>query len=747
MGELRWLATAGQTTLQQPSVVAQRVRQAYTTMRRSIAAAQMASIPVARIKETAKGLRIDALERAGYRTLNQVLAATPQRLIVIPNVGESTATKAIAAARQILTAAEAAAKVRIDLETRPAEQTALLDGLRRYVWAEDAAAAVSKGVETAVAILPVVDAAEPATHTKLRQLFRSRASKEEARTALDRVVAEAASYEAHELREQLIRAEEQQRMHRSPQDIWKDYEDNAAELLAFLEELTGAGLDDQASYGSLPAQIVERVRAQPLDLTLLTASLRGYQAFGAKFALAQRHTLLGDEMGLGKTVEAIAVMAHLRIEGYEQTLVVCPASVVANWRNEIRRHSKLDAHVIHGQERDHAYRRWSTRGGVGITTFDGLKRLPLPGPTPATSEMTRLPLLVVDEAHYAKNPTAGRSKAVAAWSRASDWVLFLSGTPMENRVSEFRSLVEMLQPKVAATLPTTAGVAGADVFRRAVAPAYLRRNQIDVLDELPKRLDSLDWIDPTADDLTAYRRAVGEGRFMAMRRAAYMAIPGNGASVPPAELARSAKLARFVDIVEEATQEGLKIVVFSYFRDVLERVTAAAQTVCPGGVYGPLTGSVPPEQRQLMVDGLTQHRGTAVLIAQIEAGGTGLNIQAASVVVLCEPQWKPSIESQAVARAHRMGQVRRVQVHRLLMPESVDQRMLSLLAGKAEAFDAYVAGSAIKDITPESIDVSDLEVVKRVASEAEAERQIIEAERRRLGFAAAARPTVESPGD
>ncbi len=149
---------------------------------------------------------------------------------------------------------------------------------------------------------------------------------------------------------------------------------------------------------------------------------------------------------------------------------------------------------------------------------------------------------------------------------------------------------------------------------------------------------------------------------------------------------------------------------------------------------GPLTGSVPPTKRQKLVDDFTSARRACALVSQIEAGGVGLNIQAATVVILAEPQWKPSAEEQAIARCHRMGQARPVDVHRLLAEDSVDQRMLEILATKAALFDEYVRKSALKEISPDSVDISDLRTTKRVVSVAEEERRIIEIERQRLGL-------------
>ena len=133
------------------------------------------------------------------------------------------------------------------------------------------------------------------------------------------------------------------------------------------------------------------------------------------------------------------------------------------------------------------------------------------------------------------------------------------------------------------------------------------------------------------------------------------------------------------------------------------------------------------EARQTLVDDFTAVDGHAVLVSQIQAGGVGLNMQAASVVVLAEPQWKPSAEEQAIARCHRMGQVRRVQVHRLLAEDSVDQRMLEILADKGALMDAYVRESDLKDAASDAIDGSSL-------GAPDDERRIVADERARLGL-------------
>jgi superfamily II DNA or RNA helicase len=142
---------------------------------------------------------------------------------------------------------------------------------------------------------------------------------------------------------------------------------------------------------------------------------------------------------------------------------------------------------------------------------------------------------------------------------------------------------------------------------------------------------------------------------------------------------------------------------------------------------GPLNGSMPSSRRQELVDLFAKARGHGVLVSQIQAGGVGMNMQAASVVILCEPQVKPTLETQAIARAHRLGQVQKVQVHRLLVADSVDERMLELLEGKTALFDAYARRSDTADAVPQARDMS----------EAALARQVIDTERARLGLEAA----------
>ncbi|MFF8470831.1 DEAD/DEAH box helicase [Streptomyces griseus] len=663
---------------------------------------ELAAIPVSRLKDVTEGrLRLGALEQAGFGTVGQVHGTGRYELRQIPGVGAHTADQALAAAGQIAHAVRDTVSVRIDVDAPDDTSTALVVALHRLV---EAGADVRRAVDAARRLTerldPLVAAAGPAG-SRLRMLFTGREARARAREAVDGV--RAAVAEAVERELPVLFAQVSADLLRAPAssaEAWVDFELRSAEYYSLLAELSGSGPDRDAAEGFLPAGIADRVRALRLDDTCLRVSLRGYQAFGARFALAQKRVVIGDEMGLGKTVQAIAALAHLAAHGESHFLVVCPASVLINWTREIRARSTLRAVPVHGAERTGAFADWRENGGVAVTTFDALHLLP------GAADSVRPGMLVVDEAHFVKNPAARRSRAVAGWAERVERVLFLTGTPMENRVEEFRSLVRQLRPELAPSVSGTHGAAGSRAFRRAVAPAYLRRNQADVLAELPALVQVDEWEELGAEDREAYREAVASGRFLRMRRAAY--------AVPEA----SAKLGRLRELVDEASESGLKVVVFSYFREVLATVGEALGP----DAFGPLSGSVAPARRQELVDAFSAVDGHAVLLSQIQAGGTGLNMQAASVVILCEPQIKPTLEHQAVARAHRMGQVRPVQVHRLLATDSVDQRLVELLARKDRLFDAYARRSDLAETTPDAVDVSDAELA----------RAIVEEEQRRL---------------
>ena len=494
---------------------------------------------------------------------------------------------------------------------------------------------------------------------------------------------------------------------RSPQPV-EDFKKKSSDYYAILEEVTNVRSSTTANR-HFNQELLDKIQAQELDTSTIKATMRQYQTFGGKFALTQARVIIGDEMGLGKTLQAISAIAHRNISGANRFLVVCPASVITNWIREVEARSELSIVKIHGDDHKASLQRWVEISGIGITTYDTLKSFEI-----SEQQITALGVdtVIVDEAHYIKNISTGRTRTISKWLDRTPNVIFLTGTPLENRVDEFVALAKLLDSKMGNELSRVALSAGPESFRKTVAPIYLRRNTEEVLKELPELIEVVDYCTWEGVNKQTYIDAVASGNFMAMRRAAFSAAPDMQPS----------KLERLLELVDESFESGQKVIVFSYFRSVIEQVMQALGE----RAIGPITGSVSSTQRQNIVDEFQSSSVPLALVGQIQAAGTGLNIQAASVVILCEPQIKPSLEVQAIARAHRMGQVRKVQVHRLILPESVDEQMLAMLARKQSEFDQYARDRELANNATDAKGTSEESMAKVIVMD----------ERKRLGIVA-----------
>ena len=646
---------------------------------------QLAAMPLESLRGAVSGrVAWSALLDAGYDTVADIQAASTWELVAIDGVGEQSAEVVKSAAAQITQSLRGTTRPGLQHERADAADVGLLDAV---VHLDSVVAATRLAASNLAAYLeaaPATLARAAPMRSGLRWLLTRGHRREAAAQAAEQLQS---LLEQHAAPIQLAAQGLPPRL--TGEASRRAYVTDPARYQAVLDSRLGVR---RSSVPGLPQEIADAIEAFPLDVTALRVMLRRYQEFGAKFALQQRRVLLGDDMGLGKTVQALAAMAHLSSTKPDfRALVIAPASVLVNWNREIAAKSDL---VPAEPE------QWVTGGGVLVTTFERVKSVPIP----ASMEID---LLVVDEAHYIKNPEALRTQRVETLLAQSERVLFMTGTAIENRGAEFVDLVRLLDPSVAARLSGPAALVAPLEFRARVAPLYLRRNADEVLTELPALIEVDEWEEMTGHDFEHYRRAVADSNLMAMRRAGFMA----GA------MRSSAKVDRLLELVSEAAASGHKVIVYSYFLDVLDIVTTALS----GVVFGPITGATPPAARQGLVDEFTAAAPGAVLVSQIVAGGVGLNIQAASVVILCEPQFKPSTENQAIARARRMGQLKTVQVHRLLNPDSIDERILEILEAKTAVFDDYARESDLADASGDAIDPR-------------AALRIVSDERKRLGL-------------
>lgn len=274
-----------------------------------------------------------------------------------------------------------------------------------------------------------------------------------------------------------------------------------------------------------------------------------------KYALHQERVLLGDEMGLGKTIQAIATMVSLRNTGATHFVVVCPASVLTNWCREIRKMSRLSVTKVHGADRAEALQSWIKTGGVAVTTYETTGFFKL-------DAGFKFSLLVVDEAHYVKNPEAQRTKNVTNLSDHTERLLFMTGTALENKVDEMISLIKILQPTVASSVRGMEFLSSAPEFRSKVAPVYYRRKREDVLKELPDLIENMEWCTMTSVEEAVYEDAVLNKGFAAARRVSWNVD----------DLKDSSKAMRMKEIIEEAEDDGRKVIVFSFFLDTIKKL-------------------------------------------------------------------------------------------------------------------------------------------------------------------------------
>ncbi|MBU3704284.1 MAG: DEAD/DEAH box helicase, partial [Ilumatobacteraceae bacterium] len=256
----------------------------------------------------------------------------------------------------------------------------------------------------------------------------------------------------------------------NPAEALARYRRNNAYFAATLEHFRSRTSDvprPSGVSGGLPAEIASRVETTQLLPGAFTAILRKYQEFGARYAITQKRVILADEMGLGKTVQALAAICHAHALGARRFLVVAPNSVMINWEREIEAHTSLKPAILHGLSRDEQVRAWTDSGRIGITTFGTIAKIaPL---------IDSVDVLVVDEAHHVKNPDAQRTSAVQEVAAMSEHVILMTGTALENRLSELNALALLAQPELRDSVDGLSTYRSPDptIVATMLAPVYL----------------------------------------------------------------------------------------------------------------------------------------------------------------------------------------------------------------------------------------------------------------------------------
>jgi superfamily II DNA or RNA helicase len=499
-----------------------------------------------------------------------------------------------------------------------------------------------------------------------------------------------------------------------------------------LQELLG-----QAAEATLPATTRELFKKlQSIDEIEptkkprgLKGTLRPYQEQGLSW-LKFIHDIgsggvLADDMGLGKTLQTIALLLAVKQEEkHVKALIVAPTSVVTNWVREIERFGPtLQVALWHGQQRKEQADELET-ADVIITSYALLRR---------DEELLKeldLTYAILDEAQQIKNPmsaTAAAAKRLRAGRR-----LALTGTPIENRLSEIWSIFDFVSPGLLGPLakfeerfarPISDGDhKTAARLRATIHPFILRRTKQEVAKDLPEKIEMDQICDLPSEQRTLYAQVVREVRAQVMGEVEKLGVAGahihilagltrlRQAACDPRLLGLprafadddSGKLMALRELIDECEAGGHKVLVFSQFVTMLQLIKSALEK--DRITYEYLDGST--KDRAERVEHFQTDPGCTVFLISLKAGGTGLNLTAADTVIHFDPWWNPAVEDQATDRAHRIGQTKVVTAYRLVAAGTIEEKILQLKAKKRELVSSVLtedAGGA-KKLTKSDLD-------------------------------------------
>jgi superfamily II DNA or RNA helicase len=465
--------------------------------------------------------------------------------------------------------------------------------------------------------------------------------------------------------------------------------------------------------------------------TLKVDKFRDYQKRGFSW-LVFLHNLatggiLADDMGLGKTLQTIALFCWVKSkhkDSHKPTLVVAPTSVVPNWAREIEKFApSLSTLVWQGTDR-HENRAQIEESDVVITSYALLRR------DEEVLQQMDFRYVVLDEAQHIKNPLSATARA--AKKMKSDRRLALTGTPIENRLSEIWSILDFVSPGVLGSLkafeekyarPVERG--DEDTIRKLhaiVKPLVLRRTKSEVAPELPAKIEQ-EMVVPLAEEQSKlYKQMLARIRASVMSEVDKVGV-GKAQIQILAALTRlrqaacdprltklngewsdetSGKLGALRELVSEAVQGGHRVLVFSQFVEMLKLIKTAMDE--DEITYEYLDGST--KDRQERVDHFNDDEAVNVFLISLKAGGTGLNLTGADTVVHFDPWWNPAVEDQATDRAHRIGQSKVVTVYRLIAKGTVEEKILQLSDKKRSLMENVLSteGTALKGLTKGDID-------------------------------------------
>ncbi len=414
------------------------------------------------------------------------------------------------------------------------------------------------------------------------------------------------------------------------------------------------------------------------------------------------HGLLADEMGLGKTMQVLALLAARRVTD-KPTLIVCPASVVPVWREEIAKYFPVLLVDVLKTGHDFTQR---TDAIIWLASYTQLRK------HRALLGGVEFGYAILDEGQFIKNPDAKITQTCFA-VRAQHRIV-LTGTPLENRQLDLWSIFRFLLPGLLGSRTTFEAALNADRdgtltrLRAQLAPFILRRTKNEVATELPQKVEMdlicpltdvqrteyaricTEGLDRLGDDVGAAMREKSFGFLALLTRLRQTCCDPDMLPWLHAPLTDSGKINLLVEKLTEIVGSGHKVVIFSQFVMLLDRVRTALTEKFPELPRFELTGMT--LDRQKPVQGFQTAAGAAVMLVSLKAAGTGITLHAADYVFLLDPWWNPAVEAQAVDRVHRIGQKSTVFVYRMVTAGTIEERIQALQASKKDLFDKLIGG-------------------------------------------------------
>ena len=447
----------------------------------------------------------------------------------------------------------------------------------------------------------------------------------------------------------------------------------------------------------------------------LKASLRDYQIYGLKWFNELSSLgfggILGDEMGLGKTVQAISFILSNR---GKKTIIITPTSLIYNWRDEFLKFApSLKIAIVNETKKKRLdiienYKNYD----VILTTYN-LFRI-----DSDNYKDTEFDYCFLDEAQYIKNPNSKNSKACKCINAKSRFAL--TGTPLENNLMELWSIFDFIMPgflnnqeKFNARYNRCLDEDEVIIkeLKLLISPFILRRLKKDVLNELPEKIEKIIKVDMTKEQKKVYasytkyvkdiiERKVHNDEFNSSKIEILSYITKlRQISLDPSIVmdeynGESGKLIALSEIITDMIDRGRKILVFSQFTSVLSKIKRVLDGNSLSYYY--LDGSVKSSKRQELVNKFNTDN-TNVFLISLKAGGTGLNLTSADVVIHFDPWWNPAVEEQATDRAHRIGQKNVVEVIKLISEGTVEEKILNLQDRKKELIDNLIGGDSLNN--------------------------------------------------